>query len=159
MDFLFTGRWAYNLFGGGRGEYQRKFMLFSFRVWRHNKSYSNKTKESVYHSLVNAFFFAIYSCVGLFSRKLILSADMPAAGNSLNFSTPLHFTDPPKTASASGEINNGMSFQKTEFFLFLFGALIVAAVMAYFCCRSSRTKANDVLVVQIESWLRAFNLV
>ena len=159
MDFLFTGRWAYNLFGGGRGEYQRKFMLFSFRVWRHNKSQSNKTKESVYHSLVNAFFFAIYSCAGHFSRKLILSADMPAAGISLNFSTPLHFTDPPKTASASGDINNGISFQKTEFSLFLLEVFIVAVLMAYFCCRYSRTKANDMPVVHIESWLRAFNLM
>lgn len=94
-----------------------------------------------------------YSSAGHISTKLILNADMPAAGISLNFSTPLHFTDPPKTASASGDINNKISFQKTEFFLFLLGVLIVAVLVAYFCCRSSRTKANDVLVVHIESWL------
>lgn len=84
---------------------------------------------------------------------------MPAAGISLNFSAPLHFTDPPKTASASGEISNGISFQKTEFFLFLLGVLVVAVLVAFFCCRSSKTKANDAHVVHIESWLRAFNLV
>lgn len=84
---------------------------------------------------------------------------MPAAGISLNFSAPLHFTDPPKTASASGEISNGISFQKTEFFLFLLGVLVVAVLVAFFCCRSSKTKANDAHVVHIESWLKAFNLV
>ena len=84
---------------------------------------------------------------------------MPAAGISLNFSTPLHFTDPPKTASASGEISNGVSFQNTEFFLFLLGVLIVAVLVAYFYCPSSRTKGNDMPVVHIESWLRAFNLM
>ena len=84
---------------------------------------------------------------------------MPAAGISLNFSAPLHFTDPPKTASASDDINNGISFQKTEFSLFLLEVFIVAVLMGYFCCRSSRTKANDMPVVHIESWLRAFNLM
>ena len=103
--------------------------------------------------------FPTYSSAGHFSTKLIVSADMPAAGISLNFSTPLHFTDPPKTASASSDINNEISFQKTEFFLFLLGVVIVAVLMAFFCCRSSGTKANGVPVVHIESWLRAFNLV
>ena len=143
MVFLFTAKWAYNFFGGWAG-YERKFTLFSFRVymWRHNKNSSNKNKESVYHSLLNAFSVTIYSSAGHFSTKLILSADMPAGGMSLNFSTPLHFTDPPKTASVSGDINNGISFQNTEFFLFLLGVLIVAVLVAFFCCRSSRTKAN-----------------
>ena len=100
-----------------------------------------------------------YSSAWHFSTKLILSADMPAAGISLNFSTPLHFTDPPKATSASGEIDNEISFQKTEFFLFLLGVLMIAALMAYFCCRSSRTKDSDMPVVHIENWLRAFNLV
>lgn len=43
--------------------------------------------------------------------------------------------------------------------IILLGVLIVAVLVAYFCCPSSRTKGNDMPVAHIESWLRAFNLM